>query len=62
MHIHAYGKLESHMDALKRLAFILNLPQDDTSSRTDEAFEHVYQQQEERIAYVAKSNRKSASE
>jgi uncharacterized protein (DUF488 family) len=61
-HIHADGKLESHTDALKRLASILHLPQDDTSSRTDEAFALVYQQQEERIAYVAKSKRKSASE
>lgn len=54
-HIHATGKLESHMDALKRLAHMLNLPQGDIFNQTDEAFADVYQRQEKRIAYDAKA-------
>lgn len=50
-HIHADGRLESHTDALKRLAYMLKLPQADMFNQTDEAFADVYHRQEERIAY-----------
>jgi len=54
-HIHANGNLESHVGALKRLARLLNLPQGDMFSQTEEAFADVYKRQEERIAYDAKA-------
>jgi len=54
-HIHPDGKLESHGDALKRLAYMLNLPQGDMFNQTDEAFADVYRRQEERIAYDPKT-------
>ncbi|HEX4166126.1 MAG TPA: DUF488 domain-containing protein [Bryobacteraceae bacterium] len=52
-HIHADGKLETQADALKRLAFMLNLTQGEIFDKTDEAFADVYRRQEERIAYKA---------
>lgn len=50
-HIHATGMLESHTDALKRLARLLNLPNGDMFSADRDAFADVYRRQEERIAY-----------
>jgi uncharacterized protein (DUF488 family) len=59
-HIHADGKLEDHVNALKRLAYMLNLPQGDMFNETEEAFADVYQRQEERIAYDAQSTAEQA--
>ena len=50
-HIHANGTLESHTDALKRLARLLNLPNGDMFGADHDAFADVYRRQEERIAY-----------
>jgi uncharacterized protein (DUF488 family) len=52
-HIHATGKLESHSDALKRLAVMLKLPQADLFSPNQDMFAAAYRRQEERIAYDA---------
>lgn len=54
-HIHANGKLESHADALKRLARMFNLPQDDMFSPVQDVFADAYRRQEERIAYNTKT-------
>jgi len=50
-HIHADGHLESHDDALTRLASMLNLPDHDMFSSRDELMADAYRRQEERIAY-----------
>jgi uncharacterized protein (DUF488 family) len=47
-HIHADGRLESHLDALRRLATILNLPEHDMFHSREEL---IYRRQEERIAF-----------
>jgi len=52
-HIHASGRLESHADALKRLAHMLNLPQGDMFRPQQDMFAEAYRRQEERIAYDA---------
>lgn len=50
-HIHADGRLESHADALSRLARMLNLPEHDMFRSREELLEDAYRRQEERIAY-----------
>ena len=50
-HIHADGKLESHADALSRLARMLNLPEYDMFRSREELLPDAYRRQEERIAY-----------
>ena len=50
-HIHADGKLESHADALSRLARMLNLPEHDMFHSREELLADAYRRQEERIAY-----------
>lgn len=52
-HIHANGQLESHADALSRLARILNLPEQDMFHSREELLVDIYRRQEERIAYEA---------
>jgi uncharacterized protein (DUF488 family) len=52
-HIHATGSVESHQDALKRLAVMLNLPQGDMFHPKQDIYEDAYRQQEQRIAYDA---------
>jgi len=47
-HIHADGRLESHLEALNRLERMLNLLDDDRFSSREEL---LYRRQEERIAY-----------
>jgi len=51
LHIHADGRLESHADALSRLAQILNLPERDMFRSSEELLDDAYHRQEERIAY-----------
>ena len=51
-HIHATGALESHTEALKRLAGLLHLPQGDIFNGAQDEFADVYRRQEERIAYA----------
>lgn len=50
-HIHADGKLESHADALSRLARMFNLPENDMFQSREELLAVAYRRQEERIAY-----------
>lgn len=52
-HIHADGKLESHADALSRLARMLNLPEPeyDMFRSREELSADAYRRQEERIAH-----------
>jgi uncharacterized protein (DUF488 family) len=50
-HIHADGRLESHTDALKRLARILGLPEQDMFRSQEELLADAYHRQGERIAY-----------
>lgn len=50
-HIHADGRLESHADALSRLARMLNLPEHDMFRSREELLEDAYRRQEKRIAY-----------
>ena len=52
-HIHANGKLESHVDALNRLAQLLNVPEDHLFRSREELLADAYSIQEERIAYEA---------
>lgn len=52
-HIHADGRLESHVAALGRLARMLNLPEHDMFRSTEELLAEAYHRQEERIAYEA---------
>lgn len=50
-HILADGRLESHDDALKRLARMVNLPEHDMFHSREELLVDAYRRQEERIAY-----------
>jgi uncharacterized protein (DUF488 family) len=50
-HIHADGRVESHPDALSRLARMLNLPEHDMFHSRDELLADAYRRQEEHIAY-----------
>lgn len=50
-HVHADGRLESHADALSRLARMLNLSEHDMFHSREEVFDDAYRRQEERIAY-----------
>jgi uncharacterized protein (DUF488 family) len=50
-HIHANGKLESHTDALNRLAWMFNLYGDNMFCSRDALLADIYLRQEERIAY-----------
>jgi len=50
-HIHADGHLESHSDALKRLARILRLRTTDMFRSEDDLMAEAYAKQGERIAY-----------
>jgi uncharacterized protein (DUF488 family) len=52
-HIHADGSVEDHADALRRLAKILNLREDehDLFRSREDLFAEAYRLQEERIAY-----------
>jgi uncharacterized protein (DUF488 family) len=50
-HIHADGHLESHADALKRLARMLKLPATDMFRSDEELMEDAYARQADRIAY-----------
>ena len=52
-HIHADGKLESHADALSRLAQLLNLGEDDMFRSREDLVADAYRLQEERIAYAS---------
>jgi ribosomal protein L10 len=52
-HIHADGKLESHADALSRLAQMLNLPEDDMFRSREDLIADAYRLQENRIAYAS---------
>ena len=52
-HIHANGRLESHADALQRLATMLNLPPVDMFRPQQDMLADAYRRQEERIAYDA---------
>lgn len=50
-HIHANGKLESHSDAMSRLARMFNLPEDDMFRSRDDLLVEAYERQGERIAF-----------
>lgn len=50
-HIHADGRLESHMDAVSRLVRMLNLPEHNMFHSREELLADAYHLQEERIAY-----------
>jgi uncharacterized protein (DUF488 family) len=50
-HIHANGELESHNDAVSRLARMLNLPEDDMFHSREELLAEAYERQGERIAF-----------
>ena len=52
-HIHADGRLESHAEAIARLARELGLEQPHLFRSDAEAIEDAYRLQEERIAYTA---------
>ncbi len=52
-HIHADGHLESHDEALSRLARMVHLPERDLFHSREELLDDVYRRQEERIAYAA---------
>jgi uncharacterized protein (DUF488 family) len=52
LHIHADGHLETHEDALSRLAGMLNLPESHMFSSREELLADAYRRQEERIAYA----------
>lgn len=52
-HIHADGKLESHADALSRLAQMLSLPEDDMFRSREDLIADAYRLQEKRIAYTS---------
>ncbi len=54
-HIHADGRLESHVDALSRLVKMLNLPEHDMFHSREELLAVAYRRQEERIVYDAGS-------
>jgi uncharacterized protein (DUF488 family) len=50
-HIHADGRLESHVDALSRLAQMFNLLEHDMFRSPEELLADAYRRQEGRIAY-----------
>ena len=51
-HIHADGNLEGHMDALRRLARMVDVPEQDIFRRTPEdLMDDAYRRQENRIAH-----------
>jgi len=51
-HIHANGNLESHSDALHRLAKMVDVPDQDIFNRSpEELLDDTYRRQENRIAY-----------
>ena len=50
-HIHADGRLESHVDAVSRLMRQLNMHEDDMFRSREELLADAYKKQEERIAY-----------
>lgn len=50
-HIHADGHIESHDEALSRLARMVNLPEQDMFHSREELMADAYRRQEERIAY-----------
>jgi uncharacterized protein (DUF488 family) len=52
-HIHADGEIESHADALSRLARIHNLPEHDMFRSSEDLVADAYRRQEERIAYAS---------
>jgi uncharacterized protein (DUF488 family) len=52
-HIHANGQLESHADALSRLAQMLNLREDDMFRSREDMIADAYRIQEKRIAYTS---------
>src|SRR5437016_14430598 len=54
-HIHADGRLETHTEALSRLARMHNLWEDDMFRSREELLADAYRRQEERIAYEAVS-------
>jgi len=55
-HIHSSGELESHADALSRLARMLNLAEDDLFRSREELLADAYYCQGQRIAYEAEEN------
>lgn len=52
-HIHANGKLESHDDAMSRLAKLLRLPEEDLFHPREDLLDDVYRRQEKRIVHAA---------
>ncbi len=52
-HIHADGSLESHADALVRLAALVHVPEADLFRSAQELEDEAYYRQERRIAYEA---------
>jgi uncharacterized protein (DUF488 family) len=52
-HIHASGTLESHSDAMNRLARMFNLPEDDMFRSREDLLVEAYERQGERIAFEA---------
>jgi uncharacterized protein (DUF488 family) len=50
-HIHANGKLETHADALSRLARMVGVPEDDMFRSPEDLQSDSYRRQESRIAY-----------
>jgi uncharacterized protein (DUF488 family) len=52
-HIHANGRLESHEDALNRLAEQLRLPEQDLFRSRQDVLADAYRLQEDRIAYAS---------
>ena len=53
-HIHASGRLESHADALQRLARMVGLGEDDLFRSAQDLEAEAYHRQAERIAYELK--------
>jgi hypothetical protein len=50
-HIHADGRLESHLDAMNRLVRTFNLPEHDMFRSHEDIVAHAYKLQADRIAY-----------
>jgi uncharacterized protein (DUF488 family) len=59
-HIHADGRLESHEDALNRLAEQLRLPEQDLFRSRQDVLADAYRLQEDRIAYAPAESQASA--
>lgn len=53
-HIHADGRLESHVEAMQRLMSVFGLDQDDLFHTREEQLDEALARQEQRIAYVDK--------